>query len=179
MANRQALAFGSVRPDRGSVARYPIRSLRQAEKQREVPAGDLSFLGATLVKLPQHADSRGCLIALDRDQSLPFEVRRVYCIYQGPGKTVRGEHATSAHCAMVALQGAAEVDLDNGETHASVRLSATDQALCIHAGVWLRVRDFADDAILLVAASQVYAESQYFDRPNPTLLKAIAQTRWR
>jgi dTDP-4-dehydrorhamnose 3,5-epimerase-like enzyme len=156
-----------------------MSNLSQAEKRRGAQARTLSLLGAKLVKLPKHADSRGCLIALDRDQSLPFDVRRVYCIYQTRGKTVRGEHAMSAHCAMVVLQGAVDVDLDNGQAQASVRLSRTDQALCIHAGVWLRVRDFANGAILLVAASHLYADVMYFDRPNPDLLKPIPQARWR
>jgi len=151
----------------------------QGETRRAVPARTLSLLGTKLVKLPKHADSRGCLIALDRDQSLPFDVRRVYCIYQGPAKSVRGEHATSAHCALVALRGAVEVDLDNGQEQASVHLSRIDQALCIHSGVWLRLRNFANGAILLVAASQLYAESGYFDRPNPELLKSLPQARWR
>lgn len=158
---------------------YLMSNVSQAEKRRGTQARSLSLLGAKLVKLPKHADSRGCLIALDRDQSLPFDVRRVYCIYQGHEKTVRGEHAMSAHCAMVALQGAVDVDLDNGQAQASVRLSRTDQSLCIHAGVWLRVRDFVSEAILLVAASHLYADVVYFDRPNPELLKSIPQARWR
>jgi len=158
---------------------YWTSNLSQDEKRRGAPARTLSLPGTKLFKLPKHADSRGCLIALDRDQSLPFDVRRVYCIYQGRAKSVRGEHATSAHCALVALRGAVEVDLDNAQEQASVRLSRIDQALCIHAGVWLRLRNFANGAILLVAASQLYAESVYFDRPKPELLKSLPQARWR
>jgi hypothetical protein len=139
----------------------------------------LSLPGTKLVKLPKHADSRGFLIALDRDQSLPFDVRRVYCIFRGGAKSVRGEHATSAHCALVALQGVVHVDLDNGQEQRALRLARPDQALCIHAGVWLRLRDFAEDAIVLVAASQLYAESEYFDRPVWGLLKSGSQARWR
>ena len=139
----------------------------------------LSFLGVKLVKLPKHADSRGFLIALDRNQSLPFDVRRVYCIYQGRAKSVRGEHATSAHCALVPLRGVVHVDLDNGQEQTALRMTRPDQALCLHAGVWLRLRDFAEDAIVLVVASQLYAESEYFDRPVWELLKASSQARWR
>jgi hypothetical protein len=134
--------------------------------------------GTRLVAVPRREDGRGFLIALDRDQSLPFEVRRVYCIYPGAADAVRGEHATSAHCAIVALQGSVEVDVDNGAERASIRLSRTDQALCIHAGVWLRVRDLAPNAIVLVAASRPFAESVYFDRPNRELLKGLAHDRW-
>jgi hypothetical protein len=139
----------------------------------------LPLLGAKLVKLPQHADARGCLIALDREQSLPFDVRRVFCMYQTPQDTVRGEHATSAHLALVALQGAVEVDLDNGREQASLRLTQTDEALCVHAGVWLRLRHFANETIVLVAASQLYTDVVYFDRPNSELLQSIAQAGWR
>jgi len=152
---------------------YLVRSLGQAQ------AGRPSLLGTKLVKLPDHADSRGCLIALDRDQSLPFDIRRVYCIYQGHPKSIRGEHSTSAHCALVAVQGAIDVDLDNGQDQTSMCLSRSDQALCIHAGVWLRLRNFVDEAIVLVVASKLYAEAAYFDHPNPELLKPIPKARWR
>jgi hypothetical protein len=77
------------------------------------------------------------------------------------------------------VQGAVDVDLDNGQEQASMRLWRSDQALCIHAGVWLRLRNFVDEAIVLVTASRLYAESVYFDHPNPELLKLIPQARWR
>jgi hypothetical protein len=153
--------------------------LAHADKRRAAPAKSLPLWGAKLVKLPNHRDRMGCLIALDRDQSLPFDMRRVYCIYACHGKSVRGEHATSAHCAMVALQGAVDVDLDNGQERATVRLSRPVQALCLHAGIWLRLRRFSKDAIVLVAASQLYADVRYFDQPNPRLLKSIRHARWR
>lgn len=135
--------------------------------------------GTCLVEVPRHADARGSLIALDRDQSLPFDVRRVYCIYPGAPDAVRGEHATSGHCALLALVGSVEIDLDNGREQTSVRLSRTDQALCIHAGVWLRVRDLSPNAIVLVAASRLFAESVYYDRPNRALLRGLVHGRWR
>ena len=138
-----------------------------------------ALAGTRLVKVPRHADERGYLIALDRDQSLPFDIRRVYCIFAGVPGAVRGEHATSAHCALIALQGSVEIDLDNGQRQASVHLSRTDQALCVHAGVWLRVRDLAHGAVVLVAASRPFAESVYYDRPNRELLRAAAHERWR
>src|SRR6266487_2589224 len=164
MANREALVFRSeAQPGHRAVGRNPVGNVSRGEKRRS--PRNLSLLGTKVVKLPDHADSRGCLIALDRDQSLPFDIRRVYWIYQGHAKSIRGEHATSAHCALVALQGAVDVDLDNGQDQASMRLSRSDQALCIHAGVWLRLRNFVDEAIVLVAASRLYAESAYFDHP--------------
>jgi WxcM-like protein len=152
--------------------------LAHANKRRAAPATSLPLLGAKLVKLPNHRNRMGCLIALDREQSVPFDLRRVYCIYASHGKSVRGGHATSAHCAIVALRGAVEVDLDNGQERATVRLSRPDRALCLHAGVWLRLRKFSKDAILLVAASKLYAEVAYFDRPNPRLLKSVRRA-WR
>ena len=148
MAPLQALAV-SIEPD-GSAA---------------------AIRGTQLVVVPQHRDERGCLVALDQDQSLPFEVRRVFCIYPGHPKAVRAEHATSAHCALLALQGAVDVDLDNGDESTTVRLATTDQALCIHAGVWLRLRNFTANAILMIAASEPYSESVYYDRPHPELIR--------
>src|SRR5437868_2102229 len=137
------------------------------------------LIGVKLVSVPRHTDARGSLIALDEDQSLPFDVRRVYCICQSSAGAVRGEHATSAHCALVALEGTVEVDVDNGEDRDNIQLSRMDQVLCLHAGVWLRLFNFTQGAIVLVASSQRYAESSYYDRPFPELLCGAEHDRWQ
>lgn len=145
----------------------------------ELNGSAAAIRGTRLVAVPQHRDERGCLIALDHGQSLPFEVRRVFCIYPGHPKAIRAEHATSAHCGLLALQGAVDVDLDNGDEVATIRLATTDQALCVHAGVWLRLRNFTGDAILMIAASEPYAESVYYDHPNPELIRDVPRHHWR
>jgi hypothetical protein len=137
------------------------------------------LVGVKLVSVPRHTDPRGSLIALDRDQSLPFDVQRVYWICQSSAGAVRGEHATSAHCALVALEGVVEVRVDNGQDRDDIRLSGTDQVLCLHAGVWLRLSNFSHGALVLVASSQRYAESSYYDRPIPELLCGAEHDRWR
>ena len=129
------------------------------------------MLGVTLIELPNHAGSQGRLVALDKDQSLHFDARRVYVIYDTPMDATRGGHATSSNCALVVLSGRVAVDLDNSEEVMTIQLSRPDQALRIDAGVWLRLHNFAEGTIVLVAASQTYVESVYFEQPQSQLLK--------
>jgi len=133
------------------------------------------IFGAALIDLPVHEDRRGNLIALDRYQSLPFGVERVIFISSCPESAIRGEHATSGHLALVALTGSVTVDLDNGREQATLQLSRPNQALCVHAGVWVRLRNFTRSAIVLEVLSTCYRDVTYFDEPRPDLLREL---RW-
>lgn len=136
------------------------------------------MLGVTLVDLPRHADSRGCLVALEEGKFLPFEVRRVFFMWCVPASAVRAEDAISSHEALIALQGGVTLDLDNGDEQMSIHLSRPDQALCMHAGVWVRMRNFSKEAIILVAASQKHSETKRFGEPQPQLLKSDSIKLW-
>lgn len=136
------------------------------------------MLGVTLVDLPRHSDDRGYLVALEGGKLLPFEVRRVFFMWGVPASAVRAEDAISSHEALIALQGEVTIDLDNGEEHMSIRLSRPDQALCMHAGVWVRMRDFSEEAMILAASSQKYSETEHFVEPQPQFLAAHSIKLW-
>lgn len=125
--------------------------------------------GVSVIDLVSHADQRGRLTVFDPRQ-LPFEVRHVFFIHDVPGSAVRGEHAGSADEALIAIQGDVLVDLDNGEEQMTVHLARPDQVLYIHAGVYLQLRKFSPQAILLAVASQPYDDWLRFDEPQPQLL---------
>jgi hypothetical protein len=131
--------------------------------------------GVELIDIPLHQDARGSLLALDRDQSLPFGVARVIVLSACPESAVRGEHALSAHVALLALSGRVTVDLNNGREQRTLHLARPDQLLCVHAGVWLRLRNFSPSGIFLEAASKCFREVTYFDGPRPDVLGDV---RW-
>lgn len=84
----------------------------------------------------------------------------------------------TSHEALVALRGEVTIDLDNGEEKMSMRLSHPNQALCVHAGVWLRIRDFSEGAIILAAASRKHGETVRFKEPQPQLFQADSIKSW-
>lgn len=137
------------------------------------------MLGVMLIELPKYSDPRGNLVALEEGKLLPFEIRRLFFMWGIPASSVRAEDAISCHEALIALQGGVTLDLDNGEEQTSIRLSRPDQALCMHAGVWVRMRDFSADAIILAAASNKHGDTKRFRAAQPQLLRSASINPWR
>jgi dTDP-4-dehydrorhamnose 3,5-epimerase len=129
--------------------------------------------GAFLFKANAHRDARGELVAFEQGSNLEFALRRVYYINVGSSAVIRAEHACSAEQVIIALAGAVTVDMDNGIEKRSLSLFPGEKALCVRAGVWLRLRSFQTSTILLVAASRAFADTVYFDTPQPNLIEAI------
>jgi hypothetical protein len=126
--------------------------------------------GTRLIDLQDHTDARGRLFVLDRQGCLPFEPKRVFYIVDCPSQTVRAEHSVSCHEALVAVHGNVTIDLDNGTQQTTLRLDRPDQALYVYPGVWMRLRAFSPDAVLLVIASETYENTTVVDAPRPELL---------
>ncbi len=116
------------------------------------------------IKLIPHGDSRGQLIALEAlSEEIPFEVKRVYYIYDTTPGTVRGKHAHKAlKQVLICVSGACtiECELPNG-SKTQHRLDWPDHALLIEGLVWREMKDFSKDAVLLVFASEHYDEKDY------------------
>lgn len=112
-----------------------------------------------------HGDTRGDLVAFERSSSLPFPLERVFFMKVDERSGERGGHANSCHEYIVAVAGSVVIDVDNGRERASVRLTGHDQALWVGPGVLLRLRDFSRDTVLLVCASQSYAQTTHYPQP--------------
>jgi hypothetical protein len=126
--------------------------------------------GASLFQTKTHVDSRGELTAFDISSNLGFALQRVFFIHVEHLHTIRAEHACSAEQVIIVLTGAVTIDIDNGHEQRIVRLSQGRSALWLSAGVWLRLREFLKGTVLSVAASACYADTVYFDRPQPDLI---------
>jgi WxcM-like, C-terminal len=131
-----------------------------------------SIRGAKLFHTKTHVDSRGELTAFDVNGNLGFALQRVFFIRVEHIDAIRAEHACSAGQVIIALTGGVTVDIANGYEQRSVRLVQGGRALWISAGVWLRLREFLSGTVLSVAASACYADTVYFDRPQPDLISA-------
>lgn len=111
-----------------------------------------------------HGDERGKLIALEALSSqVPFEVKRVYYIYDTTPGTIRGNHAhKTLKQVLVCVSGACTIacEMPDG-TKTEHRLDWPDRGLLIDGLVWRQMKDFSKDAVLMVLANEHYDESDY------------------
>ena len=116
------------------------------------------------IRFPQHGDERGKLIALESlTEFVPFEIKRVYYIFDTTPGTVRGKHAHNVlQQVLICVSGACTIECEKPDGTKSVhRLDWPDRGLLIEGLVWRQMKDFSKDAVLLVLASEHYDEADY------------------
>ena len=115
-----------------------------------------------IIDLPKICDPRGNLTVAQGDIDVPFDIKRVYWVYDVPAGEYRGGHAHK-QCKelLVALSGSFHVTLDDGERRETYLLNHPYQGLLIDTGIWRTLDDFSSGAVCLVLASQLFEESDY------------------
>jgi UDP-2-acetamido-3-amino-2,3-dideoxy-glucuronate N-acetyltransferase len=126
-----------------------------------------------LIDLPDLSDERGGLVALESMQSIPFELKRVYYIFQNNENAPRGFHAhKNLKQVAICLHGQCRFVLDDGHRKEEVVLSSPKQGLLIESLMWREMHDFSDDCVLLILASEHYDESDYIRDYQDFLIEA-------
>ncbi len=111
---------------------------------------------------PTHGDDRGQLVAIEATKDLPFEVRRVYYIYDTLTGVRRGFHAHKClQQILLCVSGSCKIHLDDGHDTAEVVLDKPNEGLYISNNMWREMYDFTPGAVLLVLASEYYDEADY------------------
>lgn len=111
---------------------------------------------------PPHGDDRGQLVAIEEGIDLPFDVRRVYYIYDTLPGVRRGFHAhLKLEQILICVSGSCKIHLDNGYETAEVVLDKPNLGLYISNNMWREMYDFSEGAVLLVLASEHYTEADY------------------
>jgi len=124
---------------------------------------------------PPHGDERGQLVALETMEDIPFQVKRVYYIYDTLPGVCRGKHAHRClEQILVCVHGSCKVLLDNGSERQEVLLDKPTEGLYISNDIWREMYDFSDGAVLLVLASEHYDESDYI-RDYQQFLNMLAE----
>lgn len=115
-----------------------------------------------IIDLPKILDPRGNLTVAQSMDHIPFNVSRVYWVYDVPAGESRGGHAHK-QCRefIVAASGSFTVTLDDGYTQTSYHLNHPWQGLYVETGVWRTLNDFSSGAVCLVLASEVYEPEDY------------------
>ena len=123
----------------------------------------------------QHGDDRGQLVALEEFKDIPFEIKRVYYMYDTGEGVHRGFHAhRSLEQILICIHGSCKVLLDNGTEKKVISLEKPYEGLYIANDMWREMYDFSSDAVLLVLASDFYKEEDYI-RDYDVFLKEVGK----
>ncbi|WP_228568416.1 sugar 3,4-ketoisomerase [Campylobacter sputorum] len=107
-------------------------------------------------------DERGSLIALESAYDIPFDIKRVYYIFDTKEGVERGFHAhINLKQICIAVKGSCVFVLDNGKTREEIKLDNPNKGLFIEGLIWREMKDFSSDCVLVVIASEHYYESDY------------------
>ena len=119
-------------------------------------------MNVKMIQFQPHGDERGMLIALEEKKNIPFEVKRVYFVYDTLAGVHRGKHAhRTLKQVLFSPCGACTILLDDGKETKEVRLDKAMEGLLVDACVWREMYDFTPDAVLMVLASDYYDENDY------------------
>ena len=122
-----------------------------------------SVFDCSIIELDKHhSDRKGNLTVVENGETLPFDVKRVYYLYDVPGGESRGSHAhKELEQLIVAASGSFTVTLNDGQDKCSFFLNRPYQGLYVKPGMWRELSDFSSGAVCMVLASEVYQEDDY------------------
>jgi len=160
---------GGTRPQEGGTqVNGTVPHIRHEGVQ---PAG---IEACRIVKLPTFSDSRGGLAVVEALSDVPFEIRRVYYLYDFKG-VPRGGHAHKRlHQLFIAVAGSFEVTLNDGRRQRTLTLADPAEGLYICPMIWREINHFSPGSVCLVLASNHYDESDYY-RSYDKFLASLAR----
>lgn len=125
-----------------------------------------------IIPLPKIENPLGSQAVIERD-AIPFDIKRVYYLYDVPSGAERGGHSHIHQQAfLIAVSGSFDVVLKNGKEEVTVTLNKPDRGLLIETGIWRELNNFSAGAVCLVMASDVFDEADYI-RDYEEYLKSI------
>lgn len=117
---------------------------------------------AKILTFPIIGDSRGSLIALETFENIPFDIKRVYYIFDTLSLVSRGFHAhQNLKQVLICVKGSCRILLNDGNNKDNIILDKPQTGLLIESLVWREMHDFSEDCVLLVLASEYYDECDY------------------
>lgn len=115
-----------------------------------------------IINLPKILDKRGNLSFLESKNHVPFEIKRVYWIYDVPGGETRGGHAFKEnHEFIISLSGSFDIVLFDGTNEKKITLNRSYYGLYIPNMIWRRIENFSTNSFALIVASNNFEENDY------------------
>lgn len=116
----------------------------------------------SIIKLQVHGNHDGKLVALEKNDDFPFEIRRVYYIWDTAHDVIRGKHAhRHLQQVIICLRGECDFIIDDGTTRDTIHLDKPTEGLYLNNNVWREFSNFSKDCIVLVLASEHYIPTDY------------------
>lgn len=126
-----------------------------------------------IIQLPKIGDRRGNLTFVEGGNHIPFDIKRVYYLYDVPGGAERGGHAHKEFQQLIiAMSGSFDVILDDGEKKKRIHLNRSYYGLYVPTMLWRELDNFSSGAVCMVLASNLYDENDYY-RDYKKFLKAV------
>ena len=116
-----------------------------------------------LIDLPKIADTRGNLTFVEGGRHVPFDIRRIFYLYDVPGGADRAGHALkTCHQFLIAMSGSFDVVVDDGRNKARFHLNRSYYGFYIPRMTWRELDNFSSGSVCLVLASEYYDEADYY-----------------
>jgi dTDP-4-dehydrorhamnose 3,5-epimerase-like enzyme len=118
-------------------------------------------MNVEIIDIPKIENPLGNLAVIE-NEVVPFEIKRVYYLFDIPSSSTRGGHShRSLRQVLIAISGSFDVILKDGETTKTITLNKPDKGLLIEKNIWRELENFSSGAVCLVLASNVYNEEDY------------------
>jgi len=129
-----------------------------------------------VIDIPKIKNSRGNIGVIELD-TIPFDIKRVYYLYDVPSSAKRGGHAhRNLQQLLVPLSGSFDVVLKDGTEEVTITLNKPDKGLLINNNIWRELENFSSGAVCMVLASQPYSEEDYI-REYKEFLKYVRASK--
>ena len=116
-----------------------------------------------IIDLPMIKNPKGNLTFIESGRQIPFDIRRVYYLYDIPGGEERGGHAHRAlHQLIIAMSGSFDIRLDDGRAKKTVHMDRSYYGLYICPMIWREIDNFSSGAVCMALASEFYDEADYY-----------------
>ena len=123
----------------------------------------MPFEDCRILRFPKIEDRRGNLSFIEGNSHIPFDIQRVYYLYDVPGGAARGGHAHKALWqVIIAMSGSFDVVLDDGAVRQKFHLNRSYSGLVVGPMMWREIENFSSGSVCLVLASSRYDESDYY-----------------
>ncbi|MHC5105995.1 sugar 3,4-ketoisomerase [Enterobacter ludwigii] len=124
-----------------------------------------------IITFPEHGDDRGTLIVLEQYKKIPFDIKRIYYMFDTQEGVRRGFHAhKKTRQLAIPVKGQCKILLDDGLEKTEVCLNNPGEGVMIEPMIWHEMFDYSDDCVLLVLANDLYDENDYI-RNYDTFIK--------